>query len=272
MLAYDRTGSGEPLLLIHGISHRRQGWAAVAERLADTFDVIAVDLPGHGESPALDLAGRTVRDALTEELEKLRDHLGIERLHVAGNSLGGLIALEMADAGVATSVTALSPAGFWMGELDFLYVRGLFAGVQAAARPLQRVAGPVLDTKVGRALAFGWATAHPTRIDPVIARDDAANLIASREAIRTMFGGAYPYRAQHRAPDAPDVPITIAWAARDLTLLPYHALVARRRMPHATHRWLSGVGHVPMSDDPDLVAQVIREGTGRLFRASESAA
>ncbi|MBO0843594.1 MAG: alpha/beta fold hydrolase, partial [Nocardioides sp.] len=76
MLAYDRVGSGEPLLLIHGISHRRQAWAPIAERLADSFDVISVDLPGHGESPALDLRGRDLRDAITEELYELRDHLG----------------------------------------------------------------------------------------------------------------------------------------------------------------------------------------------------
>lgn len=120
MLAYERTGSGEPLLLIHGIGHRRQAWAPVVEQLAEKFEVITFDLPGHGESPAFELAGRTVREAVTYELDKLRVGLGIERPHVAGNSLGGLLALEMADSGHARSVTALSPAGFWMGKADYL--------------------------------------------------------------------------------------------------------------------------------------------------------
>lgn len=272
MLAYDRTGSGEPLLLIHGISHRRQAWAPVAERLADTFDVITVDLPGHGESPALELRGRTVRDAVTEELHELREHLGVDQVHVAGNSLGGLIALEMADAGAASSVTALSPAGFWAGEADFLYVRGLFAGAQAAAKPIAPVADRFFANRVGRAVALGWLAAHPTRISPEVAAADALNMVASRDAIRALFGGAYVYRAAFRDEGAPDVPTTIAWATRDLTLLPYHALIARRRLPHATHRWLPGCGHVPMTDDPDLVADVIARGTRRDVGSTVAAA
>ncbi|MGH3352786.1 MAG: alpha/beta fold hydrolase [Nocardioides sp.] len=257
MLAYERTGSGEPLLLIHGIGHRRQAWAPVVERLAGEFEVITLDLPGHGESPAFEPAGRTVRAAVTDELNALRVELRVERPHVAGNSLGGLLALEMADAGHARSVTALSPAGFWIGKADYLYVRGLFAGVQTVARPLAPVASTVLRNSTARTLAFSWLAAHPERLDPKAAAADTANMVASRAAIRTFFGAAYRYPGTVGT----DVPTTIAWAARDLTLLPYQALEARRRVPNAVHRWLPGCGHVPMSDDPDLVAEVIRETT-----------
>ncbi|TQL69100.1 pimeloyl-ACP methyl ester carboxylesterase [Nocardioides albertanoniae] len=257
MLAYERTGSGEPLLLIHGIAHRRQAWDPIVARLADEFDVVTVDLPGHGESPSFDLKGRTVREAVTDELNALRVELRIEQPHVVGNSLGGLLALEMADAGHARSVTALSPAGFWLGKADYLYIRGLFAGVQAMARPLAPVAGTVLHNDIARTLAFAWVAAHPDRLDPDAAADDTANMVASRKAIRTFFSAAYRYPGAIN----PDVPTTIAWATRDLTLLPYQAIEARRRVPHATHRWLPGCGHMPMSDDPDLVADVIRETT-----------
>lgn len=255
MLAHERTGSGEPLLLIHGIGHRRQGWAPVVERLAAEFEVITVDLPGHGESPAFELAGRTVREAVTFEFDQFWEELGVERPHVVGNSLGGLIALEMADAGHARSVTALSPAGFWMGKVDYLYVRGLFAGVQTVTGRLAPVASPVMRNRAARTLALSWLAAHPNRIDPVVAAADTANMIASRDAIRTFFGAAYRYPGALSA----DVPTTIAWASRDATLLPYQAREARRRLPHATHRWLPGCGHVPMNDDPDLVVEVIRE-------------
>ncbi|MFI5627482.1 alpha/beta fold hydrolase [Nocardioides sp. NPDC051685] len=255
MLAYERTGSGEPLLLIHGIAHRRQAWAGVVERLADEFEVITVDLPGHGESPAFDLAGRTVREAVAAELHALRTELGVEQPHVAGNSLGGLLALEMGDAGHARTVTALSPAGFWMNGVDYLYVRGLFAGIQAVARPLAPVAGTLLKSQVARAITMGCFFAHPERIDPVVAAADTANMVASREGIKTFFSGVYRYPG----PTQTEVPTTIAWASRDLTLLPYQAKVAAQRLPHANHRRLAGCGHVPMNDDPDLVAEVIRE-------------
>jgi pimeloyl-ACP methyl ester carboxylesterase len=227
----------------------------VVERLADEFEVITIDLPGHGESPAFDLAGRTVREAVAYELNELREELGIERPHVAGNSLGGLLALEMADAGHARSVTALSPAGFWMNGVDYLYVRGLFTGIQAVARPLAPVAGSLLQSRVARTVTMGCFFARPGQLDPAVAAADTANMVASRAGIQTFFGGAYRYPGATQS----DVPTTIAWASRDLTLLPYQAKVAARRLPHATHRWLAGCGHVPMNDDPDLVAEVIRE-------------
>lgn len=102
-LAYDRTGQGEPLVLVHGLGHRRQAWNAVVPRLATERDVITVDLPAMGESPppAVD-DYRTMADML----EKLFGELGIERPHVAGNSLGGLIALELAARGVVRSATS----------------------------------------------------------------------------------------------------------------------------------------------------------------------
>src|SRR6202007_1765835 len=119
LLAYERHGSGEPLLLIHGIGHRRQAWYPVLDQLAEDYDVILVDLPGHGGSSGRPNPAVPIKDAFRHELEVVLNHLGVERPHVAGNSLGGLIALEMANDGLARSVTALSPAGFWYGPLDF---------------------------------------------------------------------------------------------------------------------------------------------------------
>lgn len=59
-VAYERTGSGEPLLLLHGIGHHRQAWDPVVSVLAVERDVTAVDLPGFGASPALPTAFRTI--------------------------------------------------------------------------------------------------------------------------------------------------------------------------------------------------------------------
>lgn len=259
MLAYERVGGGEPLLLIHGISHRHQAWAPIVDRLAQYHDVVLVDLPGHGDSPAFDLRGRSVREALTDEFTALYADLGLDRPHVVGNSLGALVALELADAGMAQSVTAFAPAGFWLGPVDFAYVRALFASVQVSARLLEPIAPQVLRSRLGRTLSFGWATAHPSHVDAGAALGDLHNLVDSHDAIATLFSGAYSY--VHPA-DVAGVPTTIAWGTRDAVLLPYHALIARRTLPQATHRWLPGCGHVPMSDDPDLVVETILERTG----------
>jgi pimeloyl-ACP methyl ester carboxylesterase len=258
VLSYERLGQGEPLVLIHGISHQRTGWAPVVERLARHHEVFLVDLPGHGESPVFEPGDLTIRTALTEQLQEFLDDADLDRPHVAGNSLGALVALEMAEQGMARSVTALAPAGFWYGAADFAYIRSLFATVQLAARALEPVAPHLLRHRLGRALAFGWAAAHPTRIGAEAALADLRNMVASRDAIARMFTGAYCYDG-HGA----DVPTTIAWGTRDLVLLPYQALRARHLLVEAEHVWLHGCGHVPMSDDPDLVARTILDCTAR---------
>ncbi|WGL52843.1 alpha/beta fold hydrolase [Nocardioides sp. BP30] len=258
MLAYERFGSGEPMVLIHGIGHRRQTWYPVVRRLAAEYDVIIADLPGHGGSSALDRtmpAGEALRAAFAE----LFTGLGIERPHVVGNSLGGLIALELGENDLARSVTALSPAGFWVGARDFLYVRALFGSILTGARLMRPFAGPLTRSNLGRKAMLGWLYAHPQNVPAPMALGDLENMLRARATIRHLLAQAYTF-----APGEPrGVPVTIAWAQRDRVLLPYQARRARRIMPHATHLWLDGCGHVPMPDEPELVAETIIAGARR---------
>src|SRR3954452_2828779 len=139
---------------MHGIGHRWQAWEPVIDLLAKERDVIAVDLPGFGASPPLPPGTPYDLDAAVTVLAEFTDRLGVERPHVAGNSLGGLFALEAADRGLARSVTALSPAGFFTrGELRYaaaaLRATRLGAGIPTAA--MRRLAG----SPRRRALMFG---------------------------------------------------------------------------------------------------------------------
>src|SRR5258708_10421391 len=104
-LAFERHGSGPPLVLLHGVGHRRQAWCAVLDRLTPHRDVVLVDLPGHGESPPLRLAGRPVVEALLDEVFGLLAKLALERPPIAGDSLGGMLALQ---AGVTGRAAACS--------------------------------------------------------------------------------------------------------------------------------------------------------------------
>src|SRR3954467_1123092 len=135
MLAYERHGSGEPLVLLHGVTHRRQAWYPVLDELAEQREVILVDLPGHGQSPPFELDGLSVKDALRRDFEGFLTDAGLDRPHLAGNSLGGLVALHAGSNGHARSVTALSPAGFWRDEAEFAYTRRFFVGLLARAPP-----------------------------------------------------------------------------------------------------------------------------------------
>ena len=112
-LAYDRSGQGEPLVLLHGQGFSRRSFDPVVPALAARRDVIAVDLPGHGESPRQPKgAGNAPRD-LAVAVAELLDELELPTVHVAGNSSGGWVALELAKLGRARTVTALAPAGLW---------------------------------------------------------------------------------------------------------------------------------------------------------------
>jgi pimeloyl-ACP methyl ester carboxylesterase len=281
-LVHERRGSGPPLVLLHGIGHHWRAWEPVLDRLAEHHDVIAVDLPGFGRSPTppTGLTGMpTLVDALTSFLTSLglapsapdltprgtdlapptptpAEPRNDPRPHVAGNSLGGAIALELAAAGHVASATALSPAGFASaGQLRYA------VAVLTAHRLVSRLPTPlvrnVLRSPRLRAAAFGMLLSRPGRITLERALADTAALrdgAAFRAIARASRGYAFT--------GEPTVPVTVAWGTRDLILRPRQAAVARLGLPHARHVNLDGCGHVPMSDDPDLVADLILTTTG----------
>jgi pimeloyl-ACP methyl ester carboxylesterase len=258
-LAYERMGSGPPLVLLHGVGHRRQAWGAVLDRLTPHRDVVTVDLPGHGESPPLE-NGQPAVEAMLGAVTTLLDDLGLERPHVAGNSLGGRLALEAAVAGRAASATALSPAGFWRTEREASMARATFKVMEAAGGRLQRF-GPALSRRTaGRALLYGVTVSRPSRVPAEQAAGDMAAFLAAHDALEAIVAQMTPFTGQIPA----DVPVTIAWGTKDRLLRPPQVLVAKARLPQARIRPLPGCGHVPMTDDPPLVADVLLQGSGRL--------
>lgn len=255
MLSYERHGSGPTIVLIHGIGHRRQAWRDVIGLLSEDFDVIALDLPGHGESPDIELDGRSAKDAVRAELEALLDHLGVVDPVVVGNSLGGLIALEAAADRIASSAVCLSPAGFWRNRAEFAYIRALFSTMIGTGRLIRPIAPRLAATAIGRTVMLSWLAAHPTRVRPADAVGDLDGLIRALPTLRGLFRQAYPFDGEV----SPQTPVTIAWSARDRVLFPGQARVAQRQIPHATVFELEDCGHVPMMDNPALVAETIRD-------------
>jgi pimeloyl-ACP methyl ester carboxylesterase len=100
MMAFDRVGKGAPLLLLHGTTSSREVWRPLVDRLATHSDVIAVDLPGHGESPA----STYTPPAWAQEVAELLDRQGLDRVAIVGHSSGGWTALELAKLGRAEGV------------------------------------------------------------------------------------------------------------------------------------------------------------------------
>ncbi|MFG2503167.1 alpha/beta fold hydrolase [Streptomyces sp. NPDC048441] len=252
-VVYERTGEGEPLLLLHGIGHHRQAWDPVIGILAAEYDVIAVDLPGFGESPALPEGLPYDISTVVSVLGELCEALGIGRPHVAGNSLGGLLALELGRQKLARSVTALSPAGFWTaGERRYAFTTLLAMRHGARLLPLpviKRLSG----TAAGRAVLTSTIYARPGRRSP-----DA--IVAETLALRAATGFEQTLAAGRDGVFSDDVtglPVTVAWGSRDRILLRRQGIRAKHAIPGARLVRLPGCGHVPMNDDPALVSRVV---------------
>lgn len=254
-LNFVRRGRGQPLLLLHGIGHRWQAWEPVLGELAAAHDVIAVDLPGFGHSPlpADKLAGGMA--SMRRELEAFIDRLGIDRPHVAGNSLGGALALELAAAGRAASVTAFSPAGFFRRR-HRVRALAILSALRANTLLPELVLHTALRSGMIRRLSFGPLMTKPDRLTVDRMVGDALALRRAR-GFHAMAAAARHYSYT----GTPTCPVTIAWAAGDRILPPSEAAVAADRLPDARHVMLSGCGHVPMSDDPALVAETILSTT-----------
>jgi pimeloyl-ACP methyl ester carboxylesterase len=254
-LAYVRRGSGPPLVLIHGIGSQWQMWQPVLDRVSSEREVVALDLPGFGDSAPL--PGRPTVEALADAVGEFLDGIGLAGAHVAGNSLGGGVALAMARAGTARSACVLSPAGF--GNMrEGRWARALLLGSRRAAQRLEPYAEVVQGGPARRTLAYWHLAARPWRIPADEAAGAMRNLArspgfdATLEAIGDhAFGG-------HTL----DCPVTVAWGEKDrLLIYSRQSARARRLLPDARHVTLHGCGHVPTWDDPEQIARVLLEGS-----------
>ena len=252
---YQREGQGPPLLLLHGIGHHWQGWRPVIELLSSEFDVIACDSPGFGRSAPLPAGIEPTITSYADSFEWFLAELGLERPHVAGNSMGGAIALELARRRAVSSVTALSPAGFWTpAERTFCQLSlSALANMPAPARGAFEAAA---RTKAGRIALFSQTFGYPARLpaeEAIATLRDAWASPSFADALRSFDSYTFEKPEQLR-----NTPLTIAWGIRD-KLLPYRLQAPRARdlLPWATHLTL-GAGHVPYYDDPAAVATAIR--------------
>jgi pimeloyl-ACP methyl ester carboxylesterase len=249
--AGERGAEREPLLLVHGLGASASVWDPVMPLLAREREVIALDLPGFGRAPSLPPEVEPTATALAGALRDQLAARGVESFHIAGNSLGAWVGLELGRMGVARSVTCLSPAGLWRKPI------GPRKGTARIwARRLRPLVGLALHLPPLRRRALRTFAARPENIPPAAGREMVLGWIDA-----DGYDGANKSMREHVFEPAgypPEVPVTIAWGERDQLVGPPRP---ERRPAGARFLVLPGVGHTPMWDDPELVARTILEGT-----------
>ncbi|MGW1006883.1 alpha/beta fold hydrolase [Streptomyces sp. NPDC002520] len=256
-VSYARVGHGEPLVLLHGIGHHRQAWDPVVDILATEREVIAVDLPGFGASPGLPNGLDYDLPTTNSVLGALFEALELDRPHVAGNSLGGLLALELGREKLVRSVTALSPAGFWT-EAERRYAFGLLLTMRGIA---QWLPAPLVErlshSAAGRTVLTSTIYGRPARRSPDAVVAETLALAGATGFDATLRAGT----TIRFTDDLPGMPVTVAWGTRDRLLVRRQGIRAKQMIPHARLVRLPGCGHCPMNDDPALVSRVILDGS-----------
>ena len=249
-LNFERSGQGEPVVLLHGIGAELCVWEPVIGRLAEQLDVIAVDLPGFGHSPPLPEGVTPTPEALADAVARLMDALGIASAHLAGNSLGGWVALELGKTERTRSVTALCPAGLWGAPFDPAGAPAL-GGAQRAARSVRPLLPLLMVSRRARRLALAQVVADPDRVPRA-----AATRMVSSYARATAYAATNVAMRQGHFTGATriKVPLTVAFGEHDRLIRP-----VRLRVPGARTLVLPGCGHIPMWDRPDLVSDLLLE-------------
>ena len=247
-----------PLLLLHGVTLSGHIWQDVVPLLSEHHDVHAPTLPGHRGGPAIQRLPARVSDVV-DAAERYLDEHGLARPHLAGNSLGGWVAIELARRGRAASVCAFSPAGFWWDSDSHKQVLRQIRWARAQVRVGRPIAPLVLRSAVVRRLGSRKAACHGDRL--TVAR----MLEVMDDSIDCPFMDDYSPDEQAEPLDPLPCPVTLAWAQFDrLVPAATYGQTARERLAGATWVLLPGVGHLAMVDDPDLVARTIMAVTGVL--------
>lgn len=240
------------MILLHGLGSNRRVWDPIVPALARHFKVVAIDLPGFGESPMPDDGDVTI-EAQARAVERTMERLRIPRAHFVGNSMGGRLALELARRRKALSVVAISPHGAF-NESEGRWERFTIRLQRRAAKMIAPLGTLPFRTRLGRRAALGLVSAKPDLVSPEVAAEATASFArcpgfdsASESILSANAAGLNKITC----------PVLILWGTRDRLLSPAQGPRMARRIKNAQLRKLDRLGHVPMPEDPGLVSEII---------------
>ncbi|MHC1559236.1 alpha/beta fold hydrolase [Actinomycetospora sp. C-140] len=258
-LHHVRRGTGDPLLLIHGLGGSWRSWETIIDDLAAHREVVAVDLPGFGETPAL--AGEVTIAALTDAVEGFIEEQGLTGVDTVGSSMGARMVLELARRKVGGDAVALDPGGFWTPTEQRIFSASLRASF-ALVRRLESALPTLLGNPVTRTALLAQFSARPWALRPEVPLEELRRFLRAPsfdDALDALTHG--PTQSGAPRGTAPGR-VTIGWGRYDGVTLPRQAERARLAFPDAELHWFDRCGHFPQWDVPAEAVALILARTG----------
>lgn len=256
-----RGGSGSPLVCLHGFMDTWRSWELVLPALERRHEVYAPTLPGHAGGPPLPEPLTTT--AVVDQVEGMLDEAGVATAHLVGNSLGGYLALLLAERGRARSVVALAPGGGWAeDDPSFRELLSLQGDVLASARAALPALDAALATRAGRRRATELVTVRSDHLTAGLVAHLVRGVAAS-EGAPALIDNALR-EGWSLDPERIACPVRVLWGTAD-RLLPWPRAAERywtTWLPHADWVVLDDVGHCPQLDVPLETAELILGWTG----------
>ena len=257
-LSAHRTGTGPPLVLVHGLGGSWRSWEPVLPGLSAQREVVAVDLPGFaGDTPPLPAPTMaTLTDAL---LQWLSDE-GLADAPLVGSSMGARMVLELSRRGIGSNNVALDPGGFWTDREALLFRTSIAASV-ALLRRIRPVLPAVVGNPAGRTALLAQFSARPWSLDADVVRTELEGYATSPSFDAVLDDLARGPRQEGAAPGGVPGRLTIGWGRHDRVTLARQAVRAAAAFPDAELHWFERSGHFPIWDEPAETTRLVLERT-----------
>lgn len=254
-LNHIRYGNGQPLLLVHGLGGSWKSWMPILHKLANHRELIVIDLPGHGKTPAL--KGPTTIATLADSVTDFINRNGLTGIDTVGSSMGARLVLELARRGdVVGSVVSLDPGGFWEGwQRHFFY--GSMATSIRLVRALQFMMPVITANVILRSVLLAQFSAKPWKISSQLALTELRSYMASPVFNELLYNLAYGEEQLGAARGTITKPLFIGWGRQDRVCFPSQAKKALHLFPDAHLYWFKKCGHFPHWDKPAETAALI---------------
>lgn len=249
-----RYGTGKPLLLIHGLGGSWKSWIPVLDRLASHREIIAIDLPGHGKTPAL--KSSTI-PKLADAVARFLHNNNLTGIDAVGSSIGARLVLELARrGGVLGSVVSLNPGGFWQGWQRHFFYNSLAVSIRLL-RSLKALIPFLASNAVTRSVLLPQFSPTPWRLSPYLVQTELLGYVSSSVFNELLYALAYGESQQGAEKGSIKKPVMIGWGRQDRVCFPAQSRKALALFPDAHVYWLNGCGHFPHWDKPAETSELI---------------